>query len=215
MGLINQGTIDANQATTLYIQTSAGTTNSGTLEATAGGNLNLDGDTYTNSGTILATGANSVVTLQNPTINGGTLQTLLGGVISASGNPTLNGVTNTGTGSYQLPNAQQTILVGTITNRGAIQLNATNSNTVLWSSGAVTLTGGGTVTLSDDVSNILAPAVAGSSLTNVNNTISGSGDIGNGSMAFTNDAAGIVNATSSHNNALTIAPGAAAVTNLV
>src|ERR1022692_1524337 len=106
MGLINQGTIDANQATTLYIQTSAGTTNSGTLEATAGGNLNLDGDTYTNSGTILATGANSVVTLQNPTINGGTLQTLLGGVISASGNPTLNGVTNTGTGSYQLPNAQ-------------------------------------------------------------------------------------------------------------
>ena len=214
MGLINQGTIDANQATTLYIQTSAGTTNSGTLEATAGGNLNLDGDTYTNSGTILATGANSVVTLQNPTINGGTLQTLLGGVISASGNPTLNGVTNTGTGSYQLPNAQQTTLMGTITNRGAIQLNATNSNTVLWSSGAVTLTGGGTVTLSDDVSNILAPAVAGSSLTNVNNTISGSGDIGNGSMAFTNDAAGIVNATSSHNNALTIAPGAAAVTNL-
>ena len=215
MGLINQGTIDANQATTLYIQTSAGTTNSGTLEATAGGNLNLDGDTYTNSGTILATGANSVVTLQNPTINGGTLQTLLGGVISASGNPTLNGVTNTGTGSYQLPNAQQTTLMGTITNRGAIQLNATNSNTVLWASGAVTLTGGGTVTLSDDGSNILAPAVAGSSLTNVNNTISGSGDIGNGSMAFTNDAAGIVNATSSHNNALTIAPGAAAVTNLV
>ncbi len=214
MGLINQGTIDANQATTLYIQTSAGTTNSGTLEATAGGNLNLDGDTYTNSGTILATGANSVVTLQNPTINGGTLKTLLGGVFLASGNPTLNGVTNTGTGSYQLPNAQQTTLMGTITKSGAIQLNATNSSTILWASGAVTLTGGGTVTLSDDGSNILAPAVAGSSLTNVNNTISGSGDIGNGSMAFTNDAAGIVNATSSHNNALTIAPGAAAVTNL-
>jgi hypothetical protein len=213
MGLINQGIIDANQATPLYIQTSAGTTNSATLEATAGGTLILDGDTYTNTGTILA-GTSSAVTLQSPTINGGTLQTLLGGVISASGNPTLNGVTNTGTGSYQVPNAQQTTLVGTITNSGAIQLNATNSNTILWESGAVTLTGGGTVTLSDDTSNILAPSVANSSLTNVNNTISGSGDIGNGSLAFTNDAAGVVDATSTHSNALTIQTGASGATNL-
>ena len=38
MGLVNQsGIIDANQATALTIQTSNGTTNTGTLEATAGG----------------------------------------------------------------------------------------------------------------------------------------------------------------------------------
>ena len=49
----------------------------------------------------------------------------------------------------------------------------------LYASGAVTLTGGGTVTLSDSVNNDLLPASGGGSLTNVNNTISGSGNIGN------------------------------------
>src|ERR1039457_6316500 len=88
MGLVNQtaGVIDANQATPLYIQTSNGTTNTGTLEATAGGNLILDGDTYTNTnGKILASGTGSVVTLLNPTINGGTLNAGAGASIQASG----------------------------------------------------------------------------------------------------------------------------------
>jgi hypothetical protein len=122
MGLINQsaGIIDANQSTALTIHTSNGTTNAGTLEATAGGNLILQGDTYTNTGgTILASGTGSVVSLQSPTINGGTLNTAGGGLIQASGNPTLNGVTNSGT--YQLPNNNNTTLLGTITNTGGIQ----------------------------------------------------------------------------------------------
>ena len=212
MGLLNQGAIDANQATALTIETSTGTTNTGTLEATAGANLILDGDTYTNAGgTILASGTNSVVTLLNPTINGGTLNTASGGVIAASGNPTLNGVTNQGT--YQLPNAQDTTLVGAITNTGTIQLNAGGNFTELIASGAVTLTGGGAITLSDSPNNYLLGS--GNSMTNVNNTISGSGDIGDNSMAFTNDAAGIVDATSSSgHNTLLIQTGAAGATNL-
>ncbi len=148
MGLVNQATIDANQPTALTIQTSNGTTNTGTLEASAGGNLILDADTYTNTGgTILASGAGSVVTLLNPTVNGGTLNTASGGLIQASGDPELNGVTNKGT--YQLPNNNDTILAGTITNNGAIQLNSVGNLTEIQASGAVTLTGGGTVTLSD------------------------------------------------------------------
>ena len=125
MGLVNQGTIDANQATALTIQTSSGTTNSALLEATAGGNLILNGDTYTNTGgTILSSGTGSVVTLLNPTITGGTLNTASGGLIQASGNPTLNGVTNQGT--YQLPNDNNTTIEGAITNTntGSIQLNS-------------------------------------------------------------------------------------------
>ena len=211
MALVNQGTIDANQATSLTLWTSNGTTNTGTLEATAGGNLILTNDTFTNTGgTILASGAGSVVTLQNPTIKGGTLNTASGGLIQASGNPTLNGVTNKGT--YQLPNNNDTTLVGTLTNSGAIQLNAGNNDTFLYASGAVTLTGGGTVTLSDSINNQLLPASGGGSLTNVNNTISGSGYIYN--MAFTNQAAGVINATSASGNALTIETLAAGATNL-
>jgi fibronectin-binding autotransporter adhesin len=211
MGLINQGTIDANQVTALTIQTSSGTTNSGTLEATAGANLILDGDTYTNTtGTILASGTNSVVTFQGNTVNGGTLNTASGGVIAAQGNPTLSGVTNKGT--YQLPNAQDTTLVGTINNTGTIQLNAAGNDTELIASGTVTLTGGGAITLSDSSNNYLLGS--GDAMINVNNTISGSGNIGNGSMAFTNDAGGIVDATSASGHTLLIQTGAAGTTNL-
>ena len=71
MGFVNQsaGVVDANVSNNLTIWTSNGTTNQGTLEATAGGNLILKNDTFTNTGgTILASGTNSVVTLLNPTI---------------------------------------------------------------------------------------------------------------------------------------------------
>ena len=214
MTLVNQATINANQATALTIQTSNGATNTGTLEATAGGNLVLQGDTYTNTGgTILASGTGSVVTLLNPTIKGGTLSTSNGGVIQASNSGTvLNGVTNSGT--YQLPNNTATTLVGTMNNTGSIQVNSAGNNTLLYQSGAVTLQGGGSVTLSDNNNNYFLNTSSGDSLTNVNNTISGSGNIGNNSMAFANQAGGTVNAVSAAGNTLTIETGASGATNL-
>jgi hypothetical protein len=215
MGLVNSGIIDANQPTVLTIQTSSGTTNTGILEATNGGNLVLDGDTYTNAtGTIEASGSGSVVTLENTVINGGTLSTPLpsGGLIQASGTPTLNGVTNNGT--YQLPSGNDTLLVGTMTNTGAIQLMANGNYTELQVSGAVTLTGGGTVTMSDNFYNYIYSPTAGGSLTNVNNTISGAGNIGNGSMGFTNQALGVVNAKSALGNTLFIDTSTYGTTNL-
>src|ERR1035438_9353257 len=208
MGLVNQGTIDANQATALTINTSSGTTNTGTLEATNGANLILQGDTYTNAGgtiqasgtgsvvtlasptinggTILASGTNAVVSLQSPTINGSTLNTASGGLIRSAGNPTLSGVTNSGV--YQLPNGTSTTLVGTITNTGNIQLNSVGDNTnLILGAAGVTLTGGGTVTLSNYTSNRIYGAVAADVLTlNANNTIHGSGQIGAGGMALVN-----------------------------
>ena len=211
MSLVNQtsGIIDANQATPLTINTSNGTTNTGTLEATSGGTLIFAGiDTYTNTGgTILASGTGSVVSLQgNLTIAGGTLNTAGGGLIQdASGTPTLTGVTNKGT--YQVLNNQQTQLLGTLNNQGTIQLNSVGNATELQADGNVTLTGGGAITLSDNTNNYLLQSVANSTMTNVNNTISGSGNIGNGSMAFTNDAGGIVDATSALGNKLTVQTG--------
>ena len=68
------------------------TANTGTLEATKGGNLQLIGlnngapSSLTNTGgTIAATGANSTVTLNGVTITDGTLATSSGGVILQSG----------------------------------------------------------------------------------------------------------------------------------
>ena len=213
MGLDNEGTIDANQsAAPITLQTSSGTTNTGTLEATAGGNLILVNDTFTNTGgTISASGANSVVTLQDPTIDGGKLTTTSGGLIQTSGTGTvLNGVTNSGT--LQLPNNTEATLQGTITNAGTIQFNSSNNYTGFAMGTAVTLTGGGTLTMSDNNENVLFASVSGGSLTNVNNTISGSGQIGLDNLAFTNDAGGVVDAVSANGNNLTI-EGTAGTTN--
>jgi len=191
MALVNQGTINANQtASPLVVQTSNGTTNTGILEATGGASLVLDGDTYTNAGgTILAFGAGSTVVIQGATINGGTLSTSNGGVVqgAAQNNATLNNVTNTGT--YAVVNLSSTTIEGTITNSGTIQLTSTGSIPQLIVGGSnVTLTGGGTVTLNNWSGNQIFGSVASDVLTNVNNTIQGSGNIGMNKMGLVNQA---------------------------
>ena len=60
----------------------------------------------------------------------------------------------------------------------------------------MTLTGGGTLTLNQVISNgqpILRNANGGT-LTNVNNLIQGAGQFGNNGLVITNQAAGVINA---------------------
>jgi Ca2+-binding RTX toxin-like protein len=73
----------------------------------------------------------------------------------------------------------------------------------------VTLQGGGHVTLSDSSHNVLFGGTAEATLTNVDNIISGAGQLGNGQMALAN--AGTIIADGS--NALVIDTGSHAVTN--
>jgi hypothetical protein len=72
-----------------------------------------------------------------------------------------------------------------IVNAGAIQIAAGSNNSELAIDQAVSLTGGGTVTLSNSGSSspgaLIAQAVSGSPLTNVDNTIQGFGQIGSNS----------------------------------
>ena len=186
MGLVNEGTIDANQSSALSIRTSNGTTNTGLLEATTGANLILHGDTYTNTGgTILASGTGSIVTLEGPTINGGRPQ--------HHRRRTDSGGRQSGfewrrePGHLPIPNSNNTTLMGTIANTGTIQLNSSGTQTdLVHGRCAVTLTGGGTVTLSNSDNNGIYGAVATDVLTNVNNTIQGSGFIGNAQMGLVN-----------------------------
>jgi len=92
---------------------------------------------------------------------------------------------------------------GVFNNTGLISLNGqphllglldADQTTYLRAVGATTLTGGGRVTLSDVPLNVIDGS-AGAVLTNVNNTISGSGYIEH--VGFVNDAAGIVDANQS------------------
>jgi len=211
--LVNNGTIDANQPTELVINPNGGTTNTSTMEATAGGTMEFRGDTITNTGvgTILSTGTGSVVDLNGVTVNGGTLTTTSGGLMQAYGNAVLNGVTiSSGSAVHVLDNNVVQLNTGTITNNGTINLDSAGNNTfLLILGGPVTLTGGGSVVLSDHFQNFVQDTTGGTTLTNVNNTISGSGQIGNGNMSLINDAAGIVDAVSATGKTLTINPGTA------
>jgi len=204
MGLVNSGTINANQTNPLSIQTTSGTTNTGTIEATAGSTLNLIGDTYTNTGgTILATGTNSAVNLENGvTIVGGTLNGTSGGVVEVPGghNITLNGVTIAGTYTVQNNGVTQ-VAAGTLTNNGTTQLNSGGNFTELEIDGNVSLTGSGTVTMSNNPNNFIFGSVKTNQLTNVNNTIQGSGNIGDNQMALVNQS--LINANKAA-NALTV-----------
>ncbi len=208
MNLVNQGTIDANQSTALVINTSSTATNSNLLEATNGGTLILQTG-MTNTGATISAGAGSGVQVN------GAAAVVTGGTLNGSGTFTvnggsLNGLTNAST--VVVSNSNAATLAGTITNTGSIQVNSAGNGTYLEASGAVVLTGGGTLTLADNNNNVIVNSGSGS-LENQNNTISGSGNIGDNSMAFTNDASGVVDATSAHGNSLTINPGAAGATN--
>ena len=85
-----------------------------------------------------------------------------------------------------------------IYNAGQITVSASNLGTALSVDGAVVLTGGGNVTLTNGNAWIRQDA-SNSTLTNVNNTISGAGQIGTAGgtnlSGFVNQAAGTVNAT--------------------
>ena len=230
MTLVNSGTINANQSTALTIQdgTSAVAINTGTLEATAGGTLKLQSTTFTNTGgTISANG--STIQVNSSTINGGnvtltgasTLQLNTGTIQSGStltnsatgtielvsGVNTLGGtINNSAGGTFKIDNgAVLDLAAGTYNQLGAVQLNGTNFGTEIVLQGNVTLSGG-SVTLGNSTVNVIEGALAVDTLTN-QETISGAGEIGNGSMTLVNS--GTINANQT--SVLTIQDGTSAV----
>ena len=101
-------------------------------------------------------------------------------------------------------------LSGTINNTGTIELNSAGHETDLQlTEHGMTLQGGGQVVLSDNAENVIAGTSADVTLTNVDNTISGAGQIGAGQLTLVNE--GTIDATGT--NSLGIDTGVNAVTN--
>ena len=113
---------------------------------------------------------------------------------SASSAPTVN-----------VPNGYDADVGGNVANYGNIQVGSTGSSTYLTIEGDVQLTGGGTISLSDNPSNDIFSNTGGSVLENVDNTISGSGGIysNSGRLSLVNDANGVIEGSGT-NNALDI-----------
>ena len=101
-------------------------------------------------------------------------------------------------------------LSGIIDNTGTIELNSTGSGTLLQLiQHGITLQGGGQVILSDSGDNVISGTVDDVTLTNVDNTISGAGQIGAGQMTLINEGTIIATGT----NALVIDTGSNVITN--
>ncbi|MER8753731.1 adhesin, partial [Mesorhizobium sp. M1050] len=101
-------------------------------------------------------------------------------------------------------------LGGTIDNTGTIALNGAGSTTQLEViASGITLQGGGQIVLSDSDANVISGAAADNTFTNVDNTISGAGQLGGGSLSLNNQ--GTIIATGSH--ALVIDTGGSTVVN--
>ncbi|HZP01698.1 MAG TPA: hypothetical protein VFD30_15525, partial [Terriglobia bacterium] len=185
-------------------QTQGGSSNTGVIEATNGGQVAMGSLTLNNvGGTIQAVGTGSSVSFINEgqggqTITGGTFTTSSGGVINAENSTTIdgtNGNTITNKGTLALPEAGGGAnFQGTINNSGTIQLLPTANGVVLSIPGGQTLTlmGSGNLTMGDGTSNAYnnKGGFGGGTLVN-QQTIQGTGTILN-LTSFTNS--GIINA---------------------
>ena len=101
-------------------------------------------------------------------------------------------------------------LSGVINNTGTIALDSAGSTTTLeLIQYGITLKGGGQVVLSDSSANFISGTLASVTLTNVDNTISGAGQLGAGQMTLVNSGTIIANGT----NALVIDTGSNVVIN--
>ncbi len=210
MALNNSGTIDANQSNALTLQISNGATNTGTLEATSGGTLILDGGTYANAGGTISNNASTVELEGNATINGGTVSQTGAGTLKLANGIINTAIGNSTTGTIEVVGSTNNTIGGTLTNpaggkitidnggililgtgssisnAGTMTLNSTGNATELQIGTAnVTLSGTGTLTMSNNTQNYIFGTASANQLTN-QSTIQGSGNIGNGQMALSN-----------------------------
>jgi fibronectin-binding autotransporter adhesin len=187
IAVTNSGTINANVPTgsnNLQLQITrldtGAMTNTGTVEATNGGALILGAITLANAGgTVSASGAGSYVNTSGSSITGGTFTTSNGGTIYADQNggtiSTLTGITNTG--AMVIQDNQAAALSGTVTNTGTITVDSSGDNTTLAIpvGQTLTLTGSGSVVLTNFSQSTVAATSCGSATLVNASTIQGSG----------------------------------------
>ena len=211
LGVTNAGLIVANQSNTLVFDPSAaGVTNTGTLRATAGATLQLNDGVFANAGGTIEAQTGSFVDVVGSTITGGSLTSGTTGLIRGIGAVTLDGVTLTASSNYQVANNTTTTLANAFTNHGTLKINSGGNTTDLSiKSTGVTLSGGGSILLSNTTANRIVGQTSTTTLTNQDNLIQGSGQLGANLLQLVNQSTIEANQSS----ALIIDPSGTGVTN--
>ena len=178
--VILSGTAEANSTVTVYDgQTALGTTvasSTGAWSYTTG-TLPNGAQTFTATATDAAGNTSAASNAVDPNIGASTE------------------LTGAQSGTLSVANGTTLDITGTVDNTGTIALNATGNTADLAVVGAATLTGAGKVTLSNNAGNVIGSNGAAATLTNVNNTISGAGAIGDSHLTLSNQ--GTINANDS------------------
>jgi hypothetical protein len=216
--LINQagGTINASGANQLVINTGASgsLTNAGLIEATGAAGLVITSSNVNNTGGTIEAAAGSSVDLESVTINGGTLESIGSGALRSTTGDTFDNVTVVG--KLQIPDNTTLHMGGAINNTGTILLkSAGNATTLILDGAGATFTGGGTITLTDQ--NVNANRIYGATgsavLNNVDNTIAGSGQLGDAQLQIVNGAGGTIDANGTNGLVVNATFGSAIVNN--
>jgi hypothetical protein len=214
LALKNSGRIDANGSKPLVILGTVTDSNSGTIESTSSGGLDLNGATFDNSGTIKAATAGAVIDLDNSTIDNGTVSTVAGSAIVSLSNSVnaIDAVSVDNAGAIEIREFS-TLVFGSsniVQNSGIIALNAGGGlSSVLVLDGTITLEGKGKLTLTDSSKNLIDSNGLSAQLNNINNTIRGAGTIGDANTALVNES--VIDGTGK--NPLVIAASSSTVQN--
>lgn len=192
----NHGMVVADQVATLTLDPATNPmVNRGMFIAQSGATLRLQNGGFDNVDGVIQAQTGSLVELSGTTIDGGTLSTLGSGLIRALVQNTLDGSSNSidNQAVVEVANGGDLTVRGTIENSGTIRLASTGSLTDLEPTGGlVAFTGGGQVTLSNHANNRVL-AVSGGALLNVDNTFSGSGQLGVNLTPITNQGSILAN----------------------
>jgi len=209
----NYGTIEGTGGVSVQFKTAgdrlvaeAGSVFIGAIQGD-GGTLEVAGGT----GTITGLGGNGALSggdtasfsgFKAYVIDDGGTWTIDGGTLAATQSLTLanaDGILDGSTAAGSVTNAGEIVLnggtvylglTGEIDNTGTLQVQ--NDGHLFANTAGATLSGGGQVTMSNG---IILGYTAASSLTNIDNTIAGSGDLGDGRLTLINEEAGVIDAT--------------------
>ena len=117
---INQGTINADvSGKPITVGTSlGGVTNSGTIEATGGGNMTVS-NLLGNANTVLVSGTGSILSVSGPNwVNNQSISTATGTTITFGGSWTNTGTVNVSGGTWALGGSFTTAAIGNYTRTG-------------------------------------------------------------------------------------------------
>jgi hypothetical protein len=198
LAVVNEaaGVIDADVASwTLKMRADRPSTNAGLMEATNGGTLSIFDTSVDNvGGKIEATGGGLVYINDLADISGGSIYAGAGSTVYEFGNSTVSGavLSTAQTGVLSLEFNCTVTTTGVVVNAGTTELGmGGGSGSTMIIDKDVTLTGAGTISLG---ASTIEGASSASVLTNIDNTIAGTGELGSGHMDLINRAAGVIEA---------------------